>query len=240
MKMTVSAIIPVFNGARFLTDALASIRAQDVLPDEIIVVDDGSSDGSAELARGLGTEIQVLAHPANLGLSSARNTGVEAAQGELISFLDVDDLWLPGKTNIQLDLMNRDSDVDVVIGRTQKLRLVREVDGQREFERWSEPEPALSLGASLIRRRAFDLIGKFDTSLAFTLDWDWFMRGREQGVVIRMHSDVVQFYRRHGSNMSEDVDEGNKDTLRMLKMSLARRRQDPSTELDSLPGLQQD
>ena len=235
-RMNISAIIPVFNGEEFLAEAVESIRAQRVPPDEIIVVDDGSRDGSAAVAATLGAEVRVVRHAHNLGLPAARNTGVGAARGDVISFLDVDDLWSPDKLLVQSDILGRDPSIDVVVGLTQKMRRLDDSDDGR-FEPWSEPELALSLGAALLRRRAFDRVAGFDRSLAFTGDWDWFMRAREQGLVITTHPDVVQYYRRHGGNMTEDIDTGNRDTLKMLKMSLERRRQNPNRQAASLPEL---
>jgi len=231
----VSAIIPVFNGAAFLADALESVRAQAVAPDEIVVVDDGSTDGSAEIAsRHPG--VSVVAHDANRGLPAARNTGLAAAVGDVIAFLDADDLWVPEKTGLQLDRLRHDPDVDIVVGHTQRTRLVTRDDGTTAFEPWSEPELALSLGAALVRRRVFDVIGDFDESLPFTNDWDWFLRAREQGVSIAIHADVVQHYRRHDANMTQAVDDGNRYTLLMLRKSLQRRRE-RGGEAESLPPL---
>ena len=231
----VSTIIPVFNGAAFLADALESVRAQDVAPDEIVVVDDGSTDGSAEIAsRHPG--VRVVAHDTNRGLPAARNTGLAAAVGDVIAFLDADDLWAPEKTGLQLDRLQHDPDVDIVVGHTQRTRLVTRDDGTTAFEPWSEPELALSLGAALVRRRVFDAIGEFDESLPFTNDWDWFLRAREQGVSIAIHTDVVQHYRRHDANMTEAVDDGNRYTLLMLRKSLHRRRERRG-EAESLPPL---
>jgi len=234
----VSAVIPVFNGAAFLADALASIGAQDIPPDEIVVVDDGSTDASMEIARSI-AGVRVVAHERNRGLPAARNSGLATAAGDVIAFLDADDLWAPEKTRLQRDHLLRDADVDIVVGHTQRTRLVARDDGSTEFEPWSEPELALSLGAALVRRRVFDAIGGFDESLPFTNDWDWFLRAREQGVVIAVHPEVVQHYRRHDNNMTEAVDDGNRYTLLMLRKSLERRRARDG-DAESLPPLVQE
>jgi glycosyltransferase involved in cell wall biosynthesis len=234
----ISAVIPVFNGAEFVADAVASMRDQTRPPDEIIVVDDASTDDSAARAEALGGEVCVVRRPDNGGLPAARNSGVEAATGELVSFLDVDDLWSADKTAVQVALLDADPDLDIVIGRTRRMRSTRNEAGEREFEPWGEAESMLSMGSALIRRRAFDRVGELDGSLAFTCDWDWFMRAREQGLRVRMHDEIVQWYRRHDANLTEDVETGNQQTLAMLAKSVQRRR--ASGRDASLPDIERD
>lgn len=234
---SVSVVIPVYNGTAFLADAIASIRAQERPPDEIIVVDDASTDGSGEAAAAMGDDIVVITHDTNRTLPAARNSGVESSQGDIVTFLDVDDLWAPAKLRLQTELLDAHPDVSVVVGQTHKMRMVPEREGATRFEPWGEPELLLSMGATAIRRPAFDQVGAYDTSLAFTCDWDWFMRAREHGLTLRTHPEVVQYYRRHETNLTEDADYGNQDTLRMLRMSIGRRRAAGGGTAESLPGL---
>lgn len=237
MSATVSVIIPVHDGAAFLPDAVASVRSQTRPPDEIVVVDDASTDGSGEIAAALGADIRVIRHDDNRTLPGARNTGVEACTGDIVVFLDVDDLWAPDKTERQLAILTQLPDVSIVVGHTHKMRLVASGPDGHQFDRWGEPELLLSMGATAIRRPTYDLVGGYDTSLAFTCDWDWFMRARELGIAIRTHADVVQFYRRHDHNLTEDAEYGNRDTLAMLHKSLGRRRAATGGKAASLPHL---
>lgn len=103
---TVSVIIPVYNGERFLAEAIRSALDQTLSPAEIIVIDDGSTDASAEVARGFGPPVRVLAQ-ANLGPAAARNLGVAHAAGDLLAFLDADDLWMPEKLAYQVQFLCR-------------------------------------------------------------------------------------------------------------------------------------
>jgi glycosyltransferase involved in cell wall biosynthesis len=102
----VSTIIPCFNQADFLPDAVASIRRQNYPAVEIIVIDDGSTDGSASVAAQLGGADLHYFHQANQGLPGARNAGLERARGEIISFLDADDLWHDANLEIQVALLD--------------------------------------------------------------------------------------------------------------------------------------
>ena len=102
----VSVVIPVYNAARFLADAIRSVQAQRHPRIEIIVVDDGSTDGSGEVARSF-AGVRCL-RQANGGIAAARNAGVHEARGNLLAFLDADDLWTPGKLALQLDVLRAD------------------------------------------------------------------------------------------------------------------------------------
>ena len=92
----ISCIVPVYNGERYLAETLQSILGQRVGPLEVIVVDDGSTDGTAGVARRFGSAIRVL-HQTNAGPAAARNLGLSEARGDFVAFLDADDLWKPDK-----------------------------------------------------------------------------------------------------------------------------------------------
>lgn len=110
---TVSVVIPVWNAARYLPQTLQSVLRQTRPPEEIVVVDDGSTDESAAVAEKFGTGVRVLRQD-NRGESAARNRGIEAAQGDWIAFLDADDLWHPEKLARQLAAIQADPAVDCV------------------------------------------------------------------------------------------------------------------------------
>ena len=118
----VSVIVPAYNAARFLPHAVESIRRQDYLPLEIVIVDDGSTDDTAEVARDLGSDIRYVYQP-NAGPAAARNRGLEQARRELIAFLDADDEWPPDKLRIQVGRLLAEPELDVVTGRTHYIRL---------------------------------------------------------------------------------------------------------------------
>lgn len=233
----VSAIIPVLNGEAFLRDAVHSIQQQAYHPLEILIVDGGSTDDTAAIVVSLGEAVRFIPQYPEHGLAAARNTGLRLAQGNVIAFLDVDDLWSANKTQLQLAHLSADPPIEIVLGQTQKMQCTGVQDGKLQFKNWAGPELALSMGSGLFRRAVFDAVGPFDETLPFTCDWDWFMRAREQGIVMRAHPETVQYYRRHGGNMTEQIEAGNHDTLAMLKKSLTRRRQHTTGPVTSLPPL---
>jgi glycosyltransferase involved in cell wall biosynthesis len=108
----VSVVIPVRDGAAYLSEAIDSVFAQTHAPDEVVVVDDGSVDATPEVIARYGSRVTAIAQP-RLGNASASNRGVEASSGEFIAFLDADDLWLPEKLALQLEILGRDEDIDV-------------------------------------------------------------------------------------------------------------------------------
>src|SRR6516162_6773931 len=112
----VSVTIPCFNQARFLSDAIASVRRQRYAPVEIVVIDDGSTDESARIARAAAVR---LARQANAGISAARNAGLEMARGEFIVFLDADDELLPDAVESGVEVLQRNPSVSCVVRRCQ-------------------------------------------------------------------------------------------------------------------------
>lgn len=218
----VSVVIPVYNGERFMGEAVQSIQQQNYQPLEIIVVDDGSTDGSAEIAAGL--DVRYFYQP-NSGLPAARNKGLQMARGDIITYLDVDDLWSDDKLRLQLAHLKRDAAAEIVLGHTQLVQVVGFEDGKHKGREWSTPTLAMSMGSASFKKAVFDKVGTFDERQRYCDDLDWFMRARELGIRILVHPEVVLYYRRHQGNMTNEIELGNYHMLRMLKKSLERRRQ---------------
>src|SRR5437667_12630279 len=110
----VSVVIPCYNGERYLAEAIESVLAQRYEPLEIIVVDDGSTDRSAEVARHFGDAVQYVCQP-HAGAAAARNRGVGLATGDLIAFLDADDVWTEGRLARQVQVLEADPSVGMVM-----------------------------------------------------------------------------------------------------------------------------
>jgi glycosyltransferase involved in cell wall biosynthesis len=221
----ISVIMPVYNGERFLVEAVESLRAQHYTPLEIILVNDGSTDGTAEIVRSLGDDICYLSQ-SNQGAAAARNRGLETARGEIIGFLDVDDLWPPDKLAQQLPPLLYNRAVDLTMGYTQLLVPDDRSDATASFqltgERWLNPV----VGAWLCRRKVFDRVGLFNPALRLSEDVDWFMRAREQGLNLQIVDAVTLWYRQHGANITQGKSIVDLRLLEVLHRSLERRRQD--------------
>jgi glycosyltransferase involved in cell wall biosynthesis len=214
----VSVIVPVFNGAATLFDAIESIRAQEVST-EIIVVDDGSTDDTPRILDTLHDVIVIRQE--NRGPAAARNRGLLVASAPFIAFIDDDDVWLPRKLAPQLRLLDEHPDAAIVLGRTAFQALDPGLGVWLPFD---EPRLLYHLGALLCRRELFDHVGMLDPALPSSEDVDWFLRVRDAGHAILSMPDVVQIHRRNGANMTCGKDLRELGFLEVVKRSLDRRR----------------
>jgi len=178
----VSVIIPTYNRADMVGEAIASVLDQEYSSVELIVIDDGSTDQTPDLLRSFGRRI-LSVRQENKGVSAARNLGLSHASGELIAFLDSDDLWLSGKLTAQVDFFRRNP--ASLICQTQEIwvRNGRRVNPKHRHEKRSgmifEPSLALCLvspSAVMMRRSLFDIIGRFDENLPACEDYDLWLR----------------------------------------------------------------
>ncbi len=230
----VSVIIPVFNGEAFLAEAVESIQLQNYKHLEIIIVDDGSTDRTAKIAADFQSNVRYF-YQSNSGPAVARNRGIRMSRGNIISFLDVDDLWSEDKLRIQLEYLSRNGTVEIVIGQIQRMQLIGVENDKFQFKNWSEPEMSMHLGSALFRKTVFDRVGYLDESLSYCEDCDLFMRAKEMKIPILVHKEVTYFYRRHEQNMTNDMKAGFNSALMMLKQSLDRRRLQGNGEVKELP-----
>lgn len=236
----VSVIIPVRNGERYLREAIESVRRQSIAPIEIVVIDDGSADGTAALAETLGSDIRLIRQP-HSGVTISRNRGIRTARGELIAFLDCDDVWTDDKLATQVPILLEHVDIQIALGHIRRMWTAPARDGAPSGVRVTEPELALHLGAALIRRSIFEKVDAFDETVSHAEDWDWFMRVRERGLTVVVHPEVMLLYRRHGDNMSNNQPEARTALVRLIRRSVERRRSqggDPAP-LPDLPLLEQ-
>lgn len=220
--MTVTVVIPVHNGEAYLRDAVESVLAQTQGQPEIVVVDDGSTDGTARVAEGFGDALRYVRQP-NGGPGSAMNRGAALAQGEHLAFLSADDVWVPEKLSWQLAAM-REDDADLVFGHVQHF-LSPELD-QRQAAALScpaEPMPATSAGTMLTRLETFRRVGPFDDRWRVGEFMDWYSRATELGLGTLVLPEVVSRRRVHGGNHSLRS-RAPQGYAAILKANLDRRR----------------
>jgi glycosyltransferase involved in cell wall biosynthesis len=215
----ISVIIPVYNGERFLAGALQNVFAQNYQPLEVIVVDDGSTDGSAAIAATFGEQIRYVYQP-NAGPAAARNTGLALATGEVIAFLDVDDLWPAGKLHVQVQQLRQNPALQLIWGYTQTVR------GEDAAHADGVLPPSLLplVGSLLLRKTLLQQVGTFDPQLRTSEDVDWLLRVREAATPLQVMRDVTLIYRLHGAGLTHHKAPAALKTLAALKQSLDRRR----------------
>lgn len=224
-RCRISVIIPVFNGRNHLSEALTGVQRQTLFPDEIILVDDGSTDDSWEFMCSLvGENIQVL-RQVHAGAAAARNLGIETSHGELIAFLDCDDLWAPKKLEHQVNFLNLNSEVGVVY---TWFREFFSPDISAEVKAQTRLKPGVLSGLSgsniLVRREVFERVGFFNPRWQTGELMDWWSRAQDHGIVKGEINRVLVRRRLHDYNLSRYAVRERKDYLGIIKASLDRRR----------------
>jgi len=229
----VSVVIPAFNSERFLGEALASVSAQTYAPVETIVVDDGSSDGTAAVAR---------AHPGitlieqdNSGPSAARNRGFAASRGEFVAFHDSDDLMTPDKLSVQVGHMLENPEVGCVLAEQELI-----VEEGAELPFWAdgsavetvmpprppelEDEPMVHPMTMVVRRQTFERVGDFDEAMRAAEDFDWMLRAAEEGVEIARLPEVLLLRRVHPGSLTQNAAASRAGLFRAFKARIERHR----------------
>jgi glycosyltransferase involved in cell wall biosynthesis len=220
-SVRISVIIPAFNAEKYLAEAIESARQQTLRPAEVIVVDDGSSDRTAEIAKSF-SDIIYVRQP-NAGVAAALNYGSRVAQGDFIAFLSADDVWCADKLALQWEALtgvgNR-----LVFGHMQHF-LSPELGPEdvRTLVCPSDPMPAFSAGTMLVRLDTFRALGPFNEAFAVGEFLDWFGRAKDNGVEIVMLDAVVSRRRVHLGNQSTKVLR-QKSYAPVLKALMDRRR----------------
>ena len=220
--MPASVIMPVRNGARFIEEAVDSALRQLAPEDEIVIVDDASTDATRSLVARMRDRRIRLLDGLGRGPSSARNIGLNAATGEYIAFLDHDDLWPAGRHAVLLQALLADVDVDCAIGRL-RLRMERDAIALPQLpDLEGRLAPSLSLCTALFRRRILDEVGGFDEDMQFYEDTDYFLRLVECNYRVVLCDVDALIYRRHGNNATCDVLSAEDGAMQMLRRRRAR------------------
>ncbi len=225
-ESTVTAAIPVRDGEAYLAEAIESVLAQSRRCDQVVVVDNGSTDGSAAVAAGYGPEVEVVAEP-RPGIGAARNAAIAAARGEFVAFLDADDLWQPDKIERQLAAFASRPELQLVFGHVRQFVSPDLPATEAVALRIpAEPQPGLYIGAMLARRTAIDAIGPWAEDVQVSDGLAFLLRARELGLAQEMLDETVTLRRIHGANHSIHNRDQRAEFARHLKRSLDRRRRE--------------
>jgi glycosyltransferase involved in cell wall biosynthesis len=228
MNPLVSVIIPAHNAAPFVAATLDSALAQTLDDLEIIVVDDGSTDGTAEVLTGYRDRIRVL-HQEPSGPSSARNRGAEVARGEWLAFLDADDLWREEKLERQLEIAGEDIDLvhtgTEIFGDSSSRDRYRSVVTDRGclFESLLRRN-FVTTSSVILRTDRFRQLGGFEEDLRYCEDWDLWLRFSAGGGVMVGLTEPLTLYRVHPWQTEKNYRQMKDGALRVLKRALAHPR----------------
>jgi glycosyltransferase involved in cell wall biosynthesis len=222
MPELVSVVLAVRDGERYIAEAIASVLAQAHRPIELLVVDGGSTDRTAEIVAGI-PEARLLRQP-GAGIPDAWNHGIRSARGGFVAFISHDDRWTPDKLAVQLELMRRRPDLLYTVGR---VRFFVE-PGERPAPGF---RPELLEGAHVgrimetlvARREAFATIGLLSGN-PLAHDVDWYARAKDLGAPMAVVDEVILEKRVHGANSAADPNLTGPDLLDVLRLSIERQR----------------
>lgn len=179
----VSVIIPTYNRLPMLKEAINSVLSQDFEDFELIVVDDGSTDGTSDEIRGMGGRVRLVQHPENRGVSAARNRGILHARGKYIAFLDSDDLWMKGKLKIQVNFFDENPQYPLCYTDEIWIRREKRVNPMKKHAKYSGwifekclPLCIISPSSAMMRKTLFTKVGLFDEALPVCEDYDFWLR----------------------------------------------------------------
>jgi glycosyltransferase involved in cell wall biosynthesis len=219
----VSVIIPVYNGERYLAQAIESILTQTYTPIELIVIDDGSVDNSSYIARSF-KEVNYY-YQLNQGVAAARNKGIAVSHGEFIAFLDQDDIWTHDKVDVQIEYLLHHPETDGVLSK-QQLFLEPGIHppGWLKIDLLQTEQTGYFPSALIVRKDVFTKIGGFDSTYTHASDVDWIARAKDAGILLCMLPHVLFHRRIHSANASGEIQIGHLDLLKILQKSINRQR----------------
>jgi glycosyltransferase involved in cell wall biosynthesis len=217
----VSVVMPAHDEEAFIAEALESVLSQTHSPVEVIVVDDGSSDRTAEIATGCG--VQVVRRQ-RAGVAAARNAGLALARGEYWTILDADDVMPPKALECQVVELERHSDLGMVFGLTEAFMTPGESRPPHWNPAWDDGPFPWHATAMLARRELLQLVGRFDETRRFAEDMDWLTRAKAAGVRAGQGDYLALRYRVHRDNSTADTRAVDREMLSVLRASARRQR----------------
>lgn len=223
-KPLVSVIIPVFNCEKYVAAAIDSALAQTYAPLEIIVANDGSTDGTQAVLDRYAGQIKCFQQP-NGGISAARNLALQHASGTVYAFLDADDLWEPQKIELQMNVLFERNEVDAVFGGLQNFASP-DLDPALQAHMNCSPEviPTQLPSTMLVRRSAFEKVGAFSAELRRAEGIDWYARAQDKGLQMVTLSELLTRRRIFKTAADAATRQEMSGYAHALKRALDRRR----------------
>ncbi|WP_234734743.1 glycosyltransferase family A protein [Tellurirhabdus bombi] len=223
MSNSISVILPVYNAEKYLEESLESIWAQTLPPQEVIAINDGSTDNSLEILNKFSHKLRIVSRE-NRGICASLNQAIQLAKGELITFLDADDMWVDDKLEQQVRLLTQRPDLEACFGMMQQFispELPEEV--QQTIYCPNEVQKGIVKLTLMVWRKSFDRIGWFDETLKRGDFIDWFSRAEEAGLTYTVLPELFAHRRLHRNSLSSQQ-QHQKDLLKVAKAALDRRR----------------
>lgn len=222
----ISVILPVWNGELYVKEALSSVLAQDYPLKEVIAIDDGSTDKTAEILESFCDKIRFFRQE-NRGLGASRNRAIQQAHGEFFAFLDHDDLWAPQKLSLQMEALSASHGDPLVFAHVEQFVCESLSEEERKKVSYKQgPLPGYIAGTLLLSRKRFFDIGPFKEERKMLGEFiEWFLRAKEKNVPTLLLPDLLYHRRLHKDNMGRRDAARRGDYLKILQESLVRRRE---------------
>ncbi|MDF1512319.1 MAG: glycosyltransferase family A protein [Anaerolineae bacterium] len=229
----ISVIVPVYNGEAYLSEALESILSQTYQPLDIIVIDDGSTDNSRDIAESFIPHLRYYYQP-NAGVGSAMSAGVTYAKWEYLAFLDADDLWMPDKLTLQMTVFMQNPGLGAVF---TKIEQFYSSDIRPEYrQKYFYTEKIVDgycVDTLLVKKEAYDAVGSFDPIRKTGTFIEWYTRAMDIDLPVKVIPIVTAKRRIHNSNMGIwNIANQRKGYTRILKSVLDRRRAKGAAEAE--------
>ena len=201
----ISCIIPVYDGERYLREAVDSILGQTYRPLQVILADDGSTDKTPDIAAAYGDQVTYIQQP-NQGYAAAKNLGLSVAQGDFIAFLDADDVWHSEKLMRQISVMKARPALDLCFTTYDNFWMPELADEQHRYQGnpMSQAQSAWSISTLVARRTAFDRFGNFHDGVRWIENMTWFLRASGQGAVIEVLPEILMYRRFNAESFTRD------------------------------------
>lgn len=224
MNPLVSIIMPTYNTASYVVEAVKSVFTQTYSPIELIAIDDGSTDGTLEILKSFGDNVRIISDGTNVGIGGARNKGIRVARGEYIAFMDSDDIWNPKKLERQMKQLADNASLDISFTMIENFvspDLSEEIKATRSFP--SGPISGQISGTFVIRRATFDRVGELNPLYRVGEFIDWMSRAKEKGLTYDIVPEVLYLRRVHATNTTANRP-AQADYLKIMKAALDRKR----------------
>ena len=222
--ISVSIIIPVYNGEKYLSEAIESILIQSYKPFEIIIIDDGSNDATAQVVKKYNSLLRYL-YQENKGIAAARNRGVSEAKGNYICFLDADDIWPQYKLQKQIDKLLQDKSIDIIFGMVKHFFSPEtDEDFRKSVRLLPDPLPGILPGTMLIKRKTFLKVGVFSTDYKIGEFIEWYIRAKENNLKIFCIPEILLKRRMHYDNYTLINKNLKKDYARIIRDKIIKKK----------------
>jgi glycosyltransferase involved in cell wall biosynthesis len=224
MNPLVSIIMAVYNGEKYINEAILSLLNQTYPPTELIIIDDGSTDDTPNILRNFKNQFAIITQ-SNQGQPAAQNLGIQLAKGKYIGFLDSDDVYASHKISTQVEFLEQHPQIDMIYGYVKQFispELPEHIKQTKHCPQQAEPG-YIAIGG-LFKKECFEITGLFDTQWRVGYFIDWYMRAKEQQLKEHLINDIIAKRRIHDNNLGTYSKHYQHDYLRIVKAAMDRRQ----------------